>query len=29
VASGIAQAAREFGDAPLADELALLVLAAT
>jgi hypothetical protein len=29
VASGIAQAAREFGDAPLADDLALLVLAAT
>ena len=29
VASGVAQAAREFGDAPLADDLALLVLAAT
>jgi serine phosphatase RsbU (regulator of sigma subunit) len=29
VAAGIAQAAREFGDAPLADDLALLVLSAT
>jgi anti-sigma regulatory factor (Ser/Thr protein kinase) len=29
VASGVVQAAREFGDAPLADDLALLVLAAT
>jgi serine phosphatase RsbU (regulator of sigma subunit) len=29
VASGVAQAAREFGGAPLADDLALLVLAAT
>ena len=29
VAAAIAQAAREFGDAPLADDLALLVLSAT